>query len=105
MTMNRSDEGSLLAEAQNPASDRALPCKLCRRRMRYVPVRGHAAVRAFGVRLNWRCMQCVAGGYRMPSLRAGEGILPADSLKLWAGMAADLLEQCEELSPPAKNRC
>lgn len=98
MTMNRSDEASLLAEAHDLVSDRALPCELCRRRMRYFPVRGQVTVRAFGARLNWRCMQCVAGGHMMASLLSGEGIVPADSLKLWAGMAADLLEQCEERS-------
>lgn len=98
MTLHRSDEASLLAEAQDLVSDRALPCELCRRPMRYFPVRGQVAVRAFGRRINWCCMQCVAGGHMMPSLLSGEGILPADSLRLWAGMVAELLEQCEELS-------
>jgi len=98
MTIYRGDEASVLAEAQELVSDRALPCELCRRRMRYFPVRGQVTVRAFGARLNWRCMQCVAGGHMMASLLSGEGIVPADSLKLWAGMAADLLELCEELS-------
>ncbi len=98
MTMNSSGEASLLAEAHDLVSDRALPCELCRRRMRYFPVRGQVTVRAFGPRLNWRCMQCVAGGHMMASLLSGDGIVPADSLKLWVGMAGDLLEQCEELS-------
>lgn len=98
MTNYRSDEASLLAEAHGLVSDRALPCELCRRRLRYFPVRGQVAARAFGVRLNWRCMQCVAGGHMMSSLLTGEGILPADWLKLRAGMAADLPELCEELS-------
>lgn len=98
MTMTRSDEANLLAEAHDLVSDRALPCELCRRRMRYFLVHGQVAVRAFGVRLNSRCMQCVAGGHMMPALLSGVGILPADSLKLWAGMAAALLDQPEELS-------
>lgn len=98
MTIHRDEEASLLAEAQDLVSDRALPCELCRRRMRYFPVRGQVAVRAFGRRINWRCMQCVVGGRMMASLSSGEGILPADWLKLWASIAADLLEQCEELS-------
>jgi hypothetical protein len=48
MTDYRSDQASLLAEAHDLVNDRALPCELCRRRMRYFPERSDVAVRCYG---------------------------------------------------------
>ena len=91
------DDASLLAEAHDLVSDRALRCELCRRRMRYFPVRGQVTVRAFGRRHSWRCLDCIAGGRMMAALLSGDGMLPADWLRLSADMAADLSTQFDEL--------
>ena len=53
MTMYPGDGASLLAEAQDLVSDRALPCDLCRRRVRYFSVRGDVAMRCYG--RGYRC--------------------------------------------------
>ena len=91
------DDASLLAEAQDLVSDRARRCELCRRRMRYFPVRGQVTLRAFGRRHSWRCLDCIAGGRMLAAMMSGEGMLPADWLRLYVDLAADLTTQFDEL--------
>ena len=98
MTSYRSDEASLLAEAQDLVSDRALPCDLCRRRMRYFPVRGDVAVRCYGRGYGWRCLACTVGAVVVGSHFSGRGILPIDWLRHWQAIAAAIVAQFRDVS-------
>ena len=98
MTIYRGDEASVLAEAQDLVGDRALPCELCRRRMRYFPVRGDVAVRGYGRGYGWRCLACTAGAVIVGSRLSGRGILPIDWLEHWQAIAAAILGQYSDLS-------
>jgi hypothetical protein len=83
MTISRGDDAVLLAEAHDLVSDRALPCELCRRRMRYFPVRGDVAMRCYRRGYGWRCLACTAGAVIVGSRLSGRGILPIDWLEHW----------------------
>ena len=98
MTIHRSDEASVLAEAQDLVSDRALPCDLCRRRMRYFPVRGDVAVRCYGRGYGWRCLACTSGAVIVAARLSGRGILPIDWLEHWQAIAAAILAQYKDVS-------
>ena len=98
MTIHRSDESSLLAEARDLVGDRALPCELCRRRMRYFPVRGDVAVRCYGRGYGWRCLACTAGAVIVGSRLSGRSILPIDWLEHWQGLAAAIMAQYKDVS-------
>lgn len=98
MTIYRGDETSVLAEAQELVSDRALPCELCRRRMRYFPVRGDVAVRCYGRGYGWRCLACTAGAVIVGSRLSGRGILPIDWLEHWQAIAAAIMAQYKDVS-------
>lgn len=98
MTIYRGDEASVLAKAQELVSGRALPCELCRRRMRYFPVRGEVVVRCFGRGLGWRCMPCMAGGIVVHSYLSGQGILPMQWLRHWQAIAAAIGIQYHDVS-------
>lgn len=98
MTISRGDEASVLAEVQDLVSDRALPCELCRRRMRYFPVRGDVAVRCYGRGYAWRCLACTAGAVVVGSRLSGRGILPIDWLEHWQAIAAAILAQYRDVS-------
>ena len=65
--------------------------------MRYFLVRGPVTVRAFGRRNNWRCRDCIAGGRMLAARMSGEGMLPADWLRRYADLAADLDCLCMQL--------
>lgn len=94
----RVDDKSLLAEVRDLVSDRALRCELCRRRMRYFPVRGEVVVRCFGRGLGWRCMPCMAGGIVVHSYLSGQGILPMQWLRHWQAIAAAIGIQYHDVS-------
>ena len=98
MTRHGDNEASLLAEAQELVSDRALPCELCRRRMRYFPARGDVVVRCYGRGYGWRCLRCTAGAVIVDSLLSQRGILPIDWLEHWQAIAAAILGQYSDLS-------
>jgi len=98
MTIHRDDEASLLAEAQDLASDRAMPCDLCRRRMRYFPVRGDVALRCYGRGYGWRCLACTSGAVIVESLLSRRGILPIDWLEHWQAIAAAIMAQYQDVS-------
>jgi len=61
MTAHLSDDGSLLAEADDLVQDRAIRCDRCRRSMRSFPSRKGVAVRAFGRLHGGRCIDCLVG--------------------------------------------
>jgi hypothetical protein len=94
----RFDEKSLLVEVRDLVSDRALRCELCRRRMRYFPVRGEVVVRCYGRGLGWRCMQCMAGGLVVDSYLSGRGILPMQWLEHWHAIGAAIVIQYNDVS-------
>ena len=98
MTMRRSDEASVLAEAQDPVSDRALPCELCRRRMRYFPVRGNVALRGYGRGYGWRCLACTSGAVIVAARLSGRGIFPIDWLEHWQTIASAIVAQYKDVS-------
>ena len=97
MSVYPCDEESLLAEADELVRDRAIRCDRCRRSMRFFPVRGGVAVRAFGRLHGWRCIDCLVGSRMVASYLSGVGIVPADWLALCQGLAADVMAQLDEL--------
>ena len=98
MTISRGDDAVLLAEAQDLVSDRALPCELCRRCMRYFPVRGDVAMRCYGRGYGWRCLACTAGAVIVGSRLTGRGILPIDWLEYWQAIAVAIMAQYKDVS-------
>ena len=105
MTISRGDDAVLLAEAQDLVGDRALPCELCRRRMRYFPVRGDVAVRCYGRGYGWRCLACTAGAVLVGSRLSGRGLLPIDWLEHWQAIAAAILAQYKDVSRAYARHC
>jgi len=91
------DEESLLAEARDLVDDRAIRCDLCRRRMRYFPVRGEVVVRCFGRGFSWRCEGCTAGPLIVAARLSGRGILPIDWYRYWHTLATAIMEQTRDL--------
>lgn len=91
-------EASLRAEAQELVDDRALRCELCRRRMRYFPVRGDVVVRCYGRGYDWRCMDCAAGAVVIAAQLSGRGILPGEWFAHWHDLATAILAQYRDMS-------
>lgn len=87
----------LIAEAQDLVEDRARLCDLCRRRMRYFPVRGETIVRNPARQWSWRCYACASSPMRIAAFLAGQGIPVEKELEYCRQIAADLVERFEEL--------
>ena len=91
------DDESLLAEARDLVSDRAIRCELCRRRMRYFPAGDEEVVRGFGRGFSWRCEGCMAGPLIVAARLSGRGILPIDWYGHWHTIATAIIEQAQDL--------
>ena len=94
----------LLFEAQDLVADRALPCELCRQRMRYWPVGKKTVQRAAGRYFSWRCDVCFFAGQVVAAALAGHALSPVEIRQgRWQQVVA-LTEHLEELqsAPPSE---
>jgi hypothetical protein len=85
-------------EAQDLVEDRGRPCDLCRRRMRYFPVRGRVVVRAPSRYLGWRCITCAFSSLYFSAMLSGKGVSPKEQRECMQSLAVDLVEQFGDLS-------
>jgi hypothetical protein len=92
------------AEAQELVEDRAVPCELCRQRMRYWPVGKKTVQRAAGRYYSWRCDGCFFVGDIVAAALAGQTLSPVEIRDgRWQQVQA-LTEHLEELlaAPPCE---
>lgn len=94
----------MIAEARDLVEDRALPCELCRQRMRYWPVGPKTVQRAAGRYYSWRCDGCFFAGAVVAAALAGQTVSPAEIQKGRCQQAVALTEHLEELlaAPPSE---